>query len=114
MTQWKGKYKVSELENIYMTTDGQKVSYIMDSSPTEHNIETISEFVADADSLYIEAYFIHEDLEHARKRNHLTARLSGLIAKKARVKNLHLLHFSPRYMDRADDIMNEAYEVFNR
>ena len=95
-------------------TEGQKVSYIMDSSPTESNFERIANFVVDADSLYIEAYFIHEDLEHARKRNHLTARLSGLISKKARIKNLHLLHFSPRYKDRTEDIINEAYEGFRR
>jgi len=110
----KGRYSVSELKNIYVMTEGQKVSYIMDSSPTESNFEKIANFVVDADSLYIEAYFIHEDLEHARKRNHLTARLSGLISKKARVKNLHLLHFSPRYKDRAEDIINEAYEGFRR
>jgi ribonuclease Z len=110
----KGRYEVSELEDIYVMTEGQKVSYIMDSSPTESNVERIAEFVADADSLYIEAYFIHEDMEHARKKNHLTARLSGLIAKKARVKSLHVLHFSPRYRDRAEDIINEAYEGFRR
>jgi len=108
----KGSYKVSQLENLYLITEGQKVSYIMDSSPTDSNIEKIAEFVSDADSLYIEAYFMHEDIEHARKRNHLTARISGLIAKKAKVKNLHLLHFSPRYRDRAQDIIKEAYERF--
>lgn len=110
----KGIYKVSELENIYLITEGQKVSYIMDSSPTDSNIGRIVKFVADADSLYIEAYFIHEDIEHARKRNHLTARLSGLIAKKAGVKNLHLLHFSPRYKDKAENVINEAHEAFRR
>jgi ribonuclease Z len=108
----KGIYKVSELENIYLTTEGQKLSYVMDSSPTDDNFEKIVEFVSDADSLYIEAYFMHKDLEHAFTRNHLTAKLAGLIAKKARVKNLHLLHFSPRYRDRAEDIINEAYEGF--
>ncbi len=108
----KGMHKVSELENIYLITEGQKVSYVMDSSPTEDNFEKIVEFVADADSLYIEAYFMHKDFEHAFKRNHLTAKLSGLIAKKARVKRLHLLHFSPRYRDNSDDIINEAYKWF--
>ena len=108
----KGVYKLSELENIYTLTEGQKVSYIMDSSPTEDNFGRIVELAADADSLYIEAYFMHEDLEHALKRNHLTARFAGLIAKRAGVKNLHLLHFSPRYRDRAEDIISEAYEAF--
>jgi ribonuclease Z len=108
----KGIYSVSELENIYLITEGQKISYIMDSSPTESNIKRIVKFVSDSDALYIETYFIHEDVEHARKRNHLTARLSGLIAKKAGVKNLHLLHFSPRYRNKAENITSEAYEAF--
>lgn len=108
----KGIYQVSELEDIYLITEGQKLAYIMDSSPTETNIEKIAEFAADADSLYIEAYFLHGDMGHAWSRHHLTARLSGLIAKKARVKNLHLLHFSPRYKDRVKDVINEAYKEF--
>ena len=110
----KGRYKISDLENIYMITEGRKLSYIMDSSPTESNFNKITEFVADADCLYIEAHFIHEDMEHARKRNHLTARLSGLIAKKAGVKNLHLLHFSSRYRKRPEDIIEEAYMAFTQ
>jgi ribonuclease Z len=110
----KGGYKVSELEDIYVMTEGQKVSYIMDSSPTESNIKRITDFIADSDSLYIEAYFIHEDLEHARRRNHLTAKLSGSIAKKARVKNLHLLHFSPRYSERPEVVLKEAFDNFRR
>ena len=110
----KGRYRISDLKDIYVITEGQKLSYIMDSSPTESNFHRISEFVAGSDFLYIEAHFIHADVEHARRRNHLTARLSGLIAKKAGVKNLHLLHFSPRYTDKSEDIVNEAYGAFSQ
>ncbi len=108
----KGIHKISDLKHIYMMTEGQKVSYIMDSSPTDDNINRIVDFVADADSLYIEAYFIHKDLELAMNRNHLTAGIAGRIAKKAGVKNLHLLHFSPRYMDNPDVVVNEAWEAY--
>ena len=110
----KGRYQISDLKDIYMITEGQKLSYIMDSSPTENNFNKIAKFVAGSDVLYIEAHFIHEDVEHARSRNHLTARLSGLIAKKAGVKNLRLLHFSPRYTERSKDIINEAYMAFTQ
>ena len=55
----KGELTVRELTDIYAITEGQKVSYVMDTSPTDSNIEKIIEFVCDSDSLYIEAYFMH-------------------------------------------------------
>lgn len=108
----KGIYPASDLEDVYLLTEGQKVSYVMDASPTDSNIERITRFVADADSLYIEGYFMHEDIALARRKNHLTARISGRIAKKAHVKHLHLLHFSPRYSGNAEIIYKEAHGVF--
>jgi len=107
-----GRYAVSELNDIYRITEGQKVSYIMDSSPSEENIEKIVEFVRGSDSLYIEAYFSHEEIDRARSRDHLTARIAGTIARRAEVKNLHLLHFSPRYSDSPERLLREAYEAF--
>ncbi len=108
-----GIYKVSELEDIYVTTKGQKVGYIMDTSPFDRNIERIVPFVAGSDALYIEAYFLKQDMVLARDRNHLTAELSGYIAKEANVKQLLLLHFSPRYNDRQEALVKEAHAVFS-
>ncbi len=108
----KGLFKVSDLQDLYMMTEGQKIAYIMDASPTETNIERIIRFVSHADVLYIEAYFRHRDLAQAVHRNHLTAKLAGSIAKQAGVKNLHVLHFSRRYSDRVEDLIQEADEGF--
>ncbi len=110
----KGSYLVSELEDIYTVSEGQKVSYIMDSAPSISNINKIVEFVDRADSLYIESYFMHRDLEHAKDRKHLTARISGEIARDASVANLNLLHISPRYKECSDDLYREAEESFRR
>jgi ribonuclease Z len=114
MTVEEKEFAFSELSSIARITSGQKISYITDISPVEENIEKAIELVKDSDVLYCEAYFLHEDMERAIDRHHLTARLAGEIAKKAGVKNLVPMHFSPRYHGRSDEIMREAMKEYIR
>lgn len=107
-----GRYRTGDLTDIYALTKGQKIAYVMDSSPTPENIAAISDFVRGADTLFIEAYYLNREIELARQRNHLTACLAGTIARKACVGNLHLLHFSPRYRDCPGALVEEAMESF--
>ena len=102
----------SEFSSLARISSGQKVSYITDVSPEDGNIEKIVELVADSDTLYCEAYFLHEDMERAVERRHLTAKIAGEIARKAKVKNLALMHFSPKYMDRVEEIKAEAMRAY--
>lgn len=106
------EFALADLTHIAMITEGQKVSYITDVSPEEGNIRKIIDLVAGSDTLYCEAYFLHEDMERAVERHHLTARMAGEIAREAKVKNLVLMHFSPKYRDRVEDIEAEAMEAF--
>lgn len=106
--------RLSDLMDVVRITKGQKISYVVDVSPEEDNINKIIELVMGSDTLYCEAYFLHEDIERARERNHLTARLAGEIARKAGVKDLVLIHFSPKYRDRRDQLIQEAMDVFMR
>lgn len=107
-------FRLEELMNVVMITKGQKVSYIVDASPDEANVEKIIDLVKESDTLYCEAYFLHEDLERAMERNHLTARIAGEIARRARVKDLVLIHFSPKYRDRRSELISEAMGTFMR
>lgn len=109
-----GRYRTGDLTDIYTLTRGQKIAYVMDSSPTPENVASIAEFVRGADTLYIEAYFLDREMDLARERNHLTARLAGSIARRAAVGNVSLLHFSPRYRDCPEAIVEEAMESFRR
>ena len=106
------EFKFSELVHIASITEGQKVSYITDVSPQEDNLTGAIEFVKNSDTLYCEAYFLHEDRERAFERHHLTAKMAGEIARKAEVRNLVLMHFSPKYRDRAERIEEEAMREF--
>ena len=105
-------FRFSDLVHIASVTEGQKISYITDAAPLEENVAKIMGLVKDSDTLYCEAYFLHQDLDRARERSHLTARMAGEIARKARVRNLVLMHFSPKYRDQREAIEEEAMREF--
>jgi len=105
-------YKFKELKNIAKITKGQKISYVTDVSINEENIKKIVEFVYDSDTLYCEAYFMEKDRDRALERFHLTAKITGRIARDARVKNLIVMHFSPKYRDSTETPENEAMTEF--
>lgn len=106
------EFAFSELSPIAHITSGQKVSYLTDISPEEDNIRRAIDLVRDSDSLYCEAYFLHEDIQRAVERHHLTAKIAGEIARKANVKNLVLMHFSPKYRDQLSEIETEAMREY--
>lgn len=106
--------KLSDLDGIARISKGQKVSYLTDLSPDEKNITKAIDLVKMSDTLYCEAYFLHSEIDRALERNHLTARVAGEIAGRAGVKNLVVMHFSPKYRNSASEIEAEAINAFNK
>ena len=106
------RYQLDELRYIAKITRGQKVSYVTDASPSEENVKRIIELVRDSDTLYCEAYFLEKDRDRALERFHLTARATGMIAKKGKVGNLVVMHFSPKYRSQPETPENEAIREF--
>jgi ribonuclease Z len=107
------RYRLSQLLDIASVTKGQKISFATDLAATGKNIEGLIKLAQGSDVLYCEAYFLEEDRDRASGRFHLTARTCGLIAKEAGVKNLVLMHFSPKYRDCPDLVINEAMAAFS-
>ncbi|MGE5239116.1 MAG: ribonuclease Z [Chloroflexota bacterium] len=105
-------YALRELVNVVTITRGQKISYVMDVSPTEENIEKIIPFVRGSDVLFCEAYFLEKDRDRAVERNHLTAAMVGRVSREAAVGNLELMHVSPKYRGCADEVYREAMREF--
>lgn len=104
----KGKLSIEELFPIIKITKGEKISYVMDISPTEDNIKKIIQFVEYSDILFCEAYFLDRDKDRAIERNHLTAKIAGEIAKKAKVREIKILHISPKYMENPQEVYSEV------
>ena len=106
------KYYLKDMKDIATITRGQKVSYVTDASLTDENIDKIIELVHDSDTLYCEAYFLEKDRDRAIERSHLTARTAGRIAREANVKNLVVMHFSPKYRKESESPEDEAMREF--
>ncbi len=106
-------FHLNDLMDIGIITKGTKISYVMDVSIDDDNIKKVIELVRNSDYLYCEAYFLHEDIELALKRGHLTGKITGEIARSANVKHLIPMHFSLRYREKARTPYDEAIEVFS-
>ena len=99
---------------IARISPGQKVTYLTDLLGSPENIEQAVELARDADHLFVEAAFLERDRETAKTKCHLTAKEAGALARKARVKQITLFHFSPRYSDLEEEIRKEAMEAFGK
>ena len=53
---------------------GRSIGYVTDLRYSESNVAALSRLLAGVDLLFIESVFLDEDLEHASRKNHLTAR----------------------------------------
>ena len=86
---------------------GRKIVYAGDTRPCERVIE----LARDADVLIHDCTLANELLDRAIESGHSTPQEAGEVAKKAGVKQLVLVHISPRYVDDAV-LLNEAQQVF--
>jgi ribonuclease Z len=107
-------FTYSELRGIAGITEGQKISYVVDVIGSTGNKKKIIELVKGSDILYIETFFLQEDIDRAKNRYHLTAKEAGSIAREANVGRMEAIHFSSRYMGKAERLVREAEEEFKK
>ncbi|MEJ2181904.1 MAG: ribonuclease Z [Nitrospirota bacterium] len=105
-------WRLADLRRAVLITEGQKISFTTDASPTGDNLARIESLVAGSHVLYCEAYFLDEDRGRARERHHLTAAMAGRLAREAGVKTLVPIHFSPKYRNAPRLPRDEALEAF--
>jgi ribonuclease Z len=84
---------------------GARLVFVGDASTTR-NLRQVAQ---GADALVIEATYLEEGRDLARKFGHLTARRAARLARDAGVKALILTHLSRRYYER--DVLAEAQAV---
>ena len=114
-SQSHGKFDLKELaDKIAVITPGQKIAYVADVGYTGENIQRIIRLADSADQLFIEASFLEEQKDIAGAKHHLTARQAGEIAALAKVKQFTIFHFSPRYRDMEQALVDEANAAFRR
>jgi ribonuclease Z len=99
--------KISSSSMTYKET-GKKISFILDTIMNE-NMISISK---NADLLICEATYSKKDDELAKEHKHLTSENAAITAKKAKCKQLILLHISQRYENKEKILLNEAKKIF--
>lgn len=105
---------VSELRHLVLDVfPGQRIGYVTDLRYTEPNVQTLSRLLAEVDLLFIESVFLNEDAEHAARKNHLTARQAGQIARTVDAKAVMPFHFSPRYQQRSSELIAEMHAAWS-
>jgi ribonuclease Z len=106
-------FKLSELaESVVRITAGQRIAYVTDAADTRENHRSITALIQGVDRLYIETAFLVCDAALAHRRHHLTAARAGAMAGEAAVKEMHPMHFSPRYTGRPERLIAEARMAF--
>jgi ribonuclease BN (tRNA processing enzyme) len=91
------------------TAPGRRIGDVTDLRCTQANLAQFDALLAGVDLLYIECVFADEDRELARRRNHLTARQAGSVARRLRARQLQPFHFSPRYEGAEDRLREQAF-----
>lgn len=91
---------------------GQKIAYVTDALCSPANAERIVALASGADWLFIEAPFLHELVERAARKYHLTARQAGGLARAAAAKRLVPFHFSPIHRGEQSRLRGELAEAF--
>ena len=99
-------------EKALRIVPGQKIAYITDAGYTPKNAEAIVDLARNADSLFIETAFTHEEEQRAAEKYHLTARQAGCLAREAGAKRLVPFHFSPKHTEEGDRLVSEAMAAF--
>jgi len=100
--------KTISAKNITYKTQPKKVSFILDTAlnPKCHKL------AKDSDTIVAEAVYLNNEKDLAALHEHLTAEQAGLIAKKAKAKNLYLAHLSQRYDGNEKLVLNESKKQF--
>jgi len=97
---------------VLQIVPGEKLCYVTDAAFSEHNTRRIVELAKEADLLFIESVFLHEDADQAQMKSHLTARQAGEIARAAGARDVVPFHFSPRYAGRESELRAELELAF--
>ncbi|MFC5496601.1 MBL fold metallo-hydrolase [Caenimonas terrae] len=105
---------VGELAPVLIdVAPGRRVGYVTDLRFTDANRRALGQLLAGVDQLFIESVFLDADSEHGLRKNHLTARQAGCIARELGAKSVVPFHFSPRYRGREAEVEGELLAAWS-
>ena len=99
-----------EISYLEVTNEGPKPKSFAYCSDTAYFKELVN-YITDVDLLYCETTFLEKDRDKALRTFHSTTIDAAKLAKKGRVKQLLIGHFSSRYDD-YNDFITEVASIF--
>ena len=100
--------KIIKAKDITYIQPGKKLTIILDTALNTNCIE----LAKNSDLLICESTYSAEEQEKATEYKHLTTTEAAEIAKKAKVKQLALVHISQMHMHHLPKILKEAKKIF--
>ncbi len=110
-----GRFTLGALAEAYLAVSGGgRLAYITDTAWGEAAKPGLLRLAARARRLYCDSYYAQAQAKQAATHRHSTAAQAAEAAKLAKVDELMLIHFAPRYAGRYADLLAEARAVFPR
>ena len=110
-----GRFTLGTLADRYFTTTrGARLAYITDTAWSEASRPALIKLAHRASRLYCDSYYASAQLRQAETYRHLTASQAAELAIAARVEELVLIHFAPRYKGKYADLVAEARTILPR
>jgi ribonuclease Z len=110
-----GRFTLGTLADRYFTTTrGSRMAYITDTAWSEASRPALIKLAHRARRLYCDSYYANAQLRQAETYRHMTATQAAELAVAARVEELVLIHFAPRYKGRYPELLAEARAIFPR
>lgn len=110
-----GRFTLGALGEAYFASSGGgRVAYITDTAWSEEAKPRLVKLAHRARRLYCDSYYAPAQAKQAATHRHMTATQAAEAAKLARVEELVLIHFAPRYAGRYGELLAEAQAIFPR
>jgi ribonuclease Z len=99
-------------DRFFKTSKGSRVAYVTDTAWSDSARSGLVALARRAKRLYCDSYYAHAQLSRAETHRHMTATQAAEFAKLAKVEELILIHFAPRYEGRYQELIDEARAIF--
>jgi ribonuclease Z len=110
-----GRFTLGTLGEQYFTISrGARIAYVTDTAWSEAVIPGLLKLARRAQRLYCDAYYAQAQSRQAATHRHMTATQAAELAQQAKVDELVLMHFAPRYAGRYEALVEEARAIFPR
>ncbi len=108
-----GCFTLGALAAGYFTVSGGgRVAYVTDTAWSAASRPGLLKLAGRAKRLYCDSYYAQAQAKQAATHRHMTATQAAEAAKLAKVDELVLIHFAPRYAGHYDDLLAEARGLF--